>query len=106
SLDSRFILHNSKTIRNTIINAYDRTNKLIQNKIIETAEFVALTLDIWSHSYFGVTCYWITYDFKLIEVVLEVINFLGSELFEKLQLSKFRLAHENIISITVNNEDN
>ncbi|CAG8828001.1 33398_t:CDS:1, partial [Racocetra persica] len=106
SLDSRFILLNSETIRNTIINAYDRTNKLIQNKIIETAEFVALTLDIWSHSYFEITCHWITYDFKLIEVVLEVMNFSGSELFEKHQLTKFRLAHKNIVSITVNNEDN
>ncbi|CAG8625434.1 17711_t:CDS:2, partial [Cetraspora pellucida] len=63
-------------------------------------------IKISGHTYFGITCHWITYDFKLIEVVLEVMNFSGSELFEKLQLSKFRLAHENIVSITVNNEDN
>ncbi|CAG8762595.1 28541_t:CDS:2 [Racocetra persica] len=64
SLDSRFILLNSETIRNTIINAYNRTNRLIQNKIIETVD-----------------------DFKLIDVVLDVINLSGThaatELFEK-----------------------
>ncbi|CAG8668552.1 3416_t:CDS:1, partial [Cetraspora pellucida] len=103
-----FIPLNSETIRNTIINAYNRTNKLIQTKIIETAKFVALTLDTHSHSYIGITCHWITNDFKLIDVILDVMNFSGddaTELVEKFQLilSKFGLAHENIVSITNDN---
>ncbi|CAG8853588.1 22658_t:CDS:2, partial [Gigaspora margarita] len=109
SLDSRFRLPDSDIVRNIIINTYNRTEKLIQNKIIETAEFLAITLDIWTHSYFGVTCHWLTNDFKLIEVVLHVTNFMGtSELFKKLQcqLSKYKLTNENIISITTNNIEN
>ncbi|CAG8484086.1 22815_t:CDS:2 [Racocetra persica] len=80
-----FIPPNSETIRNTIINASNRTNKQIQTKIIETAEF-------------------------LIDVVLDVMNFSGddaTELVKKFQLilSKFGLTHKNIISITNDNYD-
>ncbi|CAG8484352.1 12527_t:CDS:2, partial [Racocetra persica] len=38
SLDSSFMIPNSETIRNTIINAYNQINRLIQNKIIETVD--------------------------------------------------------------------
>ncbi|CAG8525541.1 15274_t:CDS:2 [Dentiscutata erythropus] len=112
SLDSRFKLSSSDFIRTSILNSYDQTNKLIQNEIIETAEFVALTLDFWtSYSYFGITCHWLMHDFKLIEIVLDVSKFseehAAAEIFEKLQfqLSKFKIAHENIVSITIENED-
>ncbi|CAG8742417.1 35908_t:CDS:2 [Gigaspora margarita] len=76
SLDSRFRLPNSDIVRNIIINTYNRTEKLIHNKIIETAEFLSITLDIWTHTYFGS------------------------------QLSKSKLTNKNIISITTNNIDN
>ncbi len=54
----------------------------IKNKIAETAEYVALTLDIWSSraydAYLGIT--WITPEFKLYEV------FLIWQIFQNLKL--------------------
>ncbi|CAG8710761.1 13326_t:CDS:1, partial [Dentiscutata heterogama] len=111
SLDSRFTLPNCDSIRASIINAYNQMNKLIQNKIVETAQFVALSVDFWSHSYIGVTCHWITHDFKLIDVILEVMKIpedhVATEFFEKFQLllSKLGLVHENIVSITSDNNN-
>ncbi|CAG8490147.1 15881_t:CDS:2 [Racocetra persica] len=75
-LDSRFKLPDSDIVRNIFINTYNRTEMLIQKKIIETAKFLAITLDIWTHSYF------------------------------ESQLYKSKLTYENIISITTNNIDN
>ncbi|KAF0485830.1 hypothetical protein F8M41_022758 [Gigaspora margarita] len=115
---SQFPNLNSQEISNIILKLWEYLSenfqseykkKLIQNKIIETAEFLVMTLDIWTYSsYFGITCHWLIHDFKLIGVVLYVTKFTGTlELFEKLQsqLSKSKLTNENIISITTNNID-
>ncbi|CAG8831965.1 7168_t:CDS:2, partial [Gigaspora margarita] len=103
----------SNFLRTSILDAYNQINKLIQDEIIETLEFVALTLDFsTSYSYFGITCHWLTHDFKLIEIVLDVPKFseehAAAEIFEKFQfqLFKFRIARENIVSITIENKDN
>ncbi|CAG8821209.1 13343_t:CDS:1, partial [Racocetra persica] len=86
--------------------------KHIKNKISEIAEYIALLLNIWStHPFLGITCHWLTYDFNLIEVVLDITKFLEayvkSEIFEKLhlQLSKFGLTHKNIASITTDKDN-
>ena len=68
-----------------IFNAQNWTVGLIKNKLAETAEYMALTLDIWSSraydAYLGITCYWLTSEFELYEVMLDMVDFPESHKF-------------------------
>ncbi|CAG8474352.1 5280_t:CDS:2 [Ambispora gerdemannii] len=115
-LDSRFQVPGVDALKMMTFNVHDWTVNLIKSKITETAKYVALTLDIWSSrahdAYLGITCHWITPEFTLYEVVLDIIDFpeahTATEIITKLELqfTKFNLTQENIVSITSNNRSN
>ncbi|CAI2191813.1 18369_t:CDS:2, partial [Funneliformis geosporum] len=79
SLDPRFRVPGVNIIKTMIFDAHNWTNNLIKNKIAETAEHVALALDIWSSrvhdAYLGLTCHWLTSEFKLYDIMLDMIDF-------------------------------
>ncbi|CAI2193159.1 19110_t:CDS:2, partial [Funneliformis geosporum] len=116
SLDPRFRVPGVNIIKTMIFDAHNWTNNLIKNKIAETAEHVALALDIWSSrvhdAYLGLTCHWLTSEFKLYDIMLDMIDFpeshTATEILIKIQseLVKFGISKENIVGITTDNGSN
>ncbi|CAG8811145.1 6735_t:CDS:2, partial [Gigaspora rosea] len=66
-----------KTLKSYLFEAYNKCIITLKQKILE-ADTVALTLDIWSSkahdSYLGITCYWLTEDFQIQEILLKLIE--------------------------------
>src|ERR1044071_2222522 len=103
-------------VKTIIFDAHNWTVSLIKNKMAETAEYLALTLDIWSSrahdAYLGITCHWLTPKFELYEVILDMTDFPKSHTVEEIliklksQLTKFNIIQESIIGITTDNGSN
>ncbi len=59
-----------------IVKSYRHNKQNLKNILSETAAMVSLTMDLWSsrakHGYIGITATWITSDFKVKDVMLEI----------------------------------
>ena len=74
--DSAFVIPGEKKIQIMIGKSYDYNQNNLHNLLDETAQNVSLTTDFWSskakHGYLGVTATWITPDFKIKDVMLDI----------------------------------
>ena len=74
--DSAFVIPGEKKIQIMIGKSYDYNQNNLHNLLDETAQNVSLTTDFWSskakHDYLGVTATWITPDFKIKDVMLDI----------------------------------
>jgi len=84
-------------------------------KKLEDARHLCLTADAWSaHSraFLGVTCHWITGDFKRESAVLACSRFPGTHSYDRIALelnkviSKFKIQKEKIVCIVTDNGSN
>jgi zinc finger BED domain-containing protein 1 (E3 SUMO-protein ligase ZBED1) len=74
--DSSFNMPGEQKIKTMISKSYKYNRENLMNLLNETATTVSLTTDLWSsrakHGYLGVTATWITPDFKIKDVMLEI----------------------------------
>jgi len=74
--DPSFNIPGNQKIKTMISKSYEYNRKNLMNLLNETATTVSLTIDLWSsrakHGYLGVTATWITPDFKIKDVMLEI----------------------------------
>ena len=74
--DPSFVVPGEKKIKTMIVKSYQHNNQILKNILSETAAMMSLTTDIWSsrakHGYIGVTAAWITPDFNVKDVMLEI----------------------------------
>jgi len=71
-----FNIPEEQKIKTMISKSYQHNRENLMNLLNETATTVSLTTDLWSsrakHGYLGVTATWITPDFKIKDVMLEI----------------------------------
>ena len=71
-----FNIPGKQKIKTMISKSYNYNRENLTNLLNETATTVSLTIDLWSsrakHGYLGVTATWITPDFKIKDVMLEI----------------------------------
>jgi hypothetical protein len=71
-----FNMPGEQKIKTKISKSYKYNCENLMNLLNETATTVSLTIDLWSsrakHGYLGVTATWITPDFKIKDVMLEI----------------------------------
>ena len=71
-----FNIPGEQKIKTMISKSYKYNRENLMNLLNETATTVSLTIDLWSsrakHGYLGVTATWITPDFKIKDVMLEI----------------------------------
>ncbi len=74
--DPSFVVPGEKKIKTMIVKSYQHNNQILKNILSETAAMMSLTTDLWSsrakHGYIGVTAAWITPDFNVKDVMLEI----------------------------------
>src|SRR6185369_2637210 len=71
-----FNIPGEQKIKTMISKSYKHNCENLMNLLNETVTTVSLTTDLWSsrakHGYLGVTATWITPDFKIKDVMLEI----------------------------------
>ena len=74
--DPSFVVPGEQKIKTMITKSYKYNYQNLKNILSETAATVSLTTDLWSsrakHGYIGITAAWITPDFKVKDVMLEI----------------------------------
>ena len=74
--DLSFIVSGEQKIKTMIVKSYQYNYENLKNIISETVATVSLTTDLWSsrakHGYIGVTAAWITPNFKVKDIMLEI----------------------------------
>ena len=74
--DPSFVVPGEQKIKTMIVKSYKHSYENLKNILNETAATVSLTTDLWSsrakHGYIGVTAAWITPNFKVKDVMLEI----------------------------------
>jgi hypothetical protein len=72
--DSAFRIPSNITCKNIIAEAYDNSIRKVKALIIETCEFATITVDLWTArnktGFIGITCHWLTSEFKIIDLLL------------------------------------
>jgi hypothetical protein len=74
--DPSFVVPGEQKIKTMIAKSYQHNYENLKNILNETAATVSLTTDLWSsrakHGYIGITAAWITPNFKVKDVMLEI----------------------------------
>src|ERR1700722_19454500 len=74
--DPSFVVPGEQKIKIMIVRSYQYNYENLKNILKETAATVSLTTDLWSsrakHGYIGVTAAWITSNFKVKDIMLEI----------------------------------
>ena len=74
--DPSFVVPGEQKIKTMINKSFRYNNQNLKNILSETATTVSLTTNLWSsrakHGYIGITTIWITPDFKVKDVMLEI----------------------------------
>ena len=74
--DPSFVVPGEQKIKTMITKSYQHNYQNLKNILSETAAMVSLTTDLWTsrakHGYIGITATWITPDFKVKDVMLEI----------------------------------
>jgi hypothetical protein len=74
--DPSFVVPGEQKIKTMIVKSYHHNYENLKNILSETAATVSLTTDLWSsrakHGYIGVTAAWITPNFQVKDVMLEI----------------------------------
>lgn len=77
NFDPSFIIPGEQKVKTMISKSYNYNRENLKNLLNETATSVSLTTDLWSsrakHGYLGITATWITTDFKIRDVMLEMM---------------------------------
>jgi hypothetical protein len=113
--DPSFVVPGEQKIKTMISKSYNYNRQNLQNLLTETAEDVSLTMDLWSsrakHGYLGVTATWITPNFEIKDVMLE-IKYAPSPHSGKVIANKFYKyisdwnLEQRVTSITTDNRSN
>jgi len=114
NIDPQFIVPGERKIRMMIAQSYSyNKDKLIQ--LLKTAKSVSLTTDLWSsrskHGYLGLTATWISQNFEIIDVLLEISYFPALHIAKaiantiKKAIQKWKIEN-NIVSIVTDNGAN
>ncbi|CAG8850988.1 10798_t:CDS:2, partial [Gigaspora margarita] len=103
------------TIKNEIVNRTNHTTQVIKRMLIET-DTVSLTFDLWTSrahdSYLGITCHWISDEFRIYDLILGVIEMgaykTTNNIVDSIELilEEFGLEGSKIFSITTDNSSN
>jgi hypothetical protein len=74
--DPSFVVPGEQKIKTMIVKSYQYNYENLKNILKETAITVSLTTNLWSsrakHGYLGVTAAWITPDFNVKDIMLEI----------------------------------
>lgn len=74
--DPAFVIPGEKKIRIMIGKSFIYNQQILQNLIHETSQNISLTADFWSsrskHGYLGITAIWITPNFEIKDVMLNI----------------------------------
>jgi zinc finger BED domain-containing protein 1 (E3 SUMO-protein ligase ZBED1) len=113
--DPSFVVPGEQKIKTMIVKSCKYNQQNLQNLLTETAENVSLTMDLWSskakHGYLGVTATWITPNFEIKDVMLE-INYVPSPHSSEVVANELYKCIKNwnlesrVISITTDNGSN
>jgi hypothetical protein len=113
--DLSFVVSGEQKIKTMISKSYNYNRQNLQNLLTEIAEDVSLTMDLWSsrakHGYLGVTATWITPNFEIKDMMLEIkytpSPHSGEVIANKLYkyISDWNL-EQRVISITTDNGSN
>src|SRR5690606_37696088 len=105
-----------KTVKARIIEIYNQTITNIKQQFQQEAQFVSITVDIWSNlsndSFMSITFHYITPEFKMKRLVAEVIHLEGSYTGEAIANHIKRVMNDWIcnniqfVSITTDNAAN
>jgi hypothetical protein len=113
-LDPEFIVPEEKKIRMMIARSYGyNKNKLMQ--FLKSAQSISLTTNLWSshskHGYLGIIAIWISQNFEIIDILLEITYFPAPHTAENIAriiksiIQKWNI-EDRVITITTDNSAN
>jgi hypothetical protein len=114
-LNPNYKLPTDKNLKLLIYQAYDWTEGSMKELLSSSAKYVSLTTDLWTsrakQGYIGITASFISYDFKIYDILLELKYLPYPHKAEHIQnciestISKWGL-HGKIIAVTTDNGSN
>ncbi|CAG8722449.1 6851_t:CDS:2, partial [Gigaspora rosea] len=116
SFDPRYKPPCVNTLKNEIANGTNHTTQVIKNMIHSQANTILLTFDLWTSrahdSYLGVTCHWISDEFRMYDLTLSVVEIgaykTAGDIVDSIEplLEEFSIEGDKILSITTDNGSN
>jgi len=116
SFDPRYKPPCVNTLKNEIANGTNHTTQVIKNMIHSQANTISLTFDLWTSrahdSYLGVTCHWISDEFRMYDLTLSVVEMgaykTAGDIVDSIEplLEEFSIEGDKILSITTDNGSN
>ncbi|CAG8779304.1 7693_t:CDS:2, partial [Cetraspora pellucida] len=116
SFDPRYKPPCVNTFKNEIANGTNHTTQVIKNMIHSQANTISLTFDLWTSrahdSYLGVTCHWISDEFRMYDLTLSVVEMgaykTAGDIVDSIEplLEEFSIEGDKILSITTDNGSN
>src|SRR6266542_1745459 len=115
SFDQNYQIPSRKTVKNFIINSFEKRREIIKNYIKNIPEKVGLTTDIWStiknEGFLGITIHYINENWILKHFTLDIFQFKGSHTGEAIAKEIYKVLVEfglenKTISLTTDNASN
>ncbi|CAG8741000.1 21895_t:CDS:2 [Gigaspora margarita] len=116
SFDPRYQLPCINTIKNEIADGYYHTTQTIKQILLTYTSSISLTFDLWTSrahdSYLGLTCHWISDEFLIYDLTLDIIELgaykTANNIVESIEpmLKEFGIEKNKLLSITTDNSAN